>query len=59
MSQENVELVRRLIEAWNRRDIESVLQGMDPEIQFEHRLAALQGKLRRPRRCEGLVSGYR
>ena len=43
MSQENVELFRAAIEAMNRRDIETVLQGMDPEIQFEHRLAALQG----------------
>ena len=43
MSQDNVERFRATIEAMNRRDIESVLQGMDPEIQFEHRLAALQG----------------
>ena len=43
MSQENVERFRAAIEAMNRRDIESVLQAMDPEIQFEHRLAALQG----------------
>jgi ketosteroid isomerase-like protein len=43
MSQENVERFRASIEAMNRRDIESVLQVMDPKIQFEHRLAALQG----------------
>ena len=43
MSQDNVEIVRRTIEAWNRRDIESALQALDPEIQFEHRVAALQG----------------
>jgi ketosteroid isomerase-like protein len=43
MSQENVERFRAVIEAMNRRDIESVLQGMDPEIQYEHRLAALEG----------------
>jgi ketosteroid isomerase-like protein len=43
MSQENVERFRATIEAWNRRDIEAALQGVDPEIQFEHRLAALQG----------------
>ena len=43
MSQENVEIVRRTIEAWNRRDIKSALQALDPEIQFEHRVAALQG----------------
>jgi ketosteroid isomerase-like protein len=27
----------------NRRDFEPVFRGMDPEIRFEHRLAALQG----------------
>ena len=44
MSQENVEVVRAAIEAMNRRDIEGVLRLMDPEVRFEHRLAALQGK---------------
>jgi ketosteroid isomerase-like protein len=43
MSEENVELFRAGIEAMNRRDIEGVLQGMDPEIRFEHRIGALQG----------------
>ncbi len=38
-----MERFRATIEAWNRRDIEAALQGVDPEIQFEHRLAALQG----------------
>jgi len=35
--------MREGIEAMNRRDIDAVLVGMDPEIRFEHRLAALQG----------------
>ena len=43
MSQENVEIVRAAIEAMNRRDIQAVLRGMDPEVRFEHRLAALEG----------------
>ena len=43
MSAENVDLMREGIEAMNRRDIEAGLRGMDPEIRFEHRLAALQG----------------
>lgn len=43
MPQENVEGMRAGIEAMNRRDIDGVVQGMDPEIRFEHRLAALQG----------------
>jgi ketosteroid isomerase-like protein len=43
MSQENVDLVRGAVEAMNRGDIEGFLQLMDPEIRFEHRLAALEG----------------
>jgi ketosteroid isomerase-like protein len=43
MSQENVDRMREAIEAMNRRDIQAVLRGMDPEVRFEHRLAALQG----------------
>jgi ketosteroid isomerase-like protein len=43
MSQENVDRFVEGIEAWNRRDIEGVLRLMDPEVRFEHRLAALQG----------------
>ena len=39
MSQENVD---RFV-AFNRGDIPGVLRFMDPEIHFEHRLAALQG----------------
>jgi ketosteroid isomerase-like protein len=44
MSQENVELAREGIDAMNRRDIEGVLRLFDPDVRFEHRLAALQGK---------------
>ena len=43
MSQENVEAMRWAIDSMNRRDIDSVVLGMHPEIRFEHRLAALQG----------------
>ena len=32
MSQENVELVNRLIAAWNRRDLEAILALTDPDI---------------------------
>ena len=35
MSQENVEILRGLIEAWNRRDFEDVvLRYVDPEVDF-------------------------
>jgi hypothetical protein len=44
MSQENVDRFVQGIEAFNRNDIPGVLRLMDPEIRFEHRLAALQGK---------------
>jgi ketosteroid isomerase-like protein len=43
MPQENVNRMRESIEAMNRRDIQAVLRSMDPEVRFEHRLAALQG----------------
>jgi ketosteroid isomerase-like protein len=43
MSQENVERMREGIDAMNRRDIDAVLVGMDPDVRFEHRLADLQG----------------
>ena len=34
MSEENVEILRGLIEAWNRQDFEAVLGYVDPEIDF-------------------------
>ena len=43
MSQENVDRFVQAIETLNRGDIPGVLRFMDPEIHFEHRLAALQG----------------
>ena len=43
MSQENVDRFVRVIEAFNRMDIPDVLRFMDPEVQFEHRLAELEG----------------
>jgi hypothetical protein len=43
MSQENVERFLEAVESWNRQDLSGVLRIMDPEIRFEHRLAALQG----------------
>ena len=43
MSQENVDRFVEVIEAFNRMDIPGVLQFLDPEVQFEHRLAELEG----------------
>jgi ketosteroid isomerase-like protein len=42
MSQENVDRFSEALKSWNRRDLAGVLRIMDPEIQFEHRLAAFQ-----------------
>ena len=34
MSQEDVEVVRRMYDAWNRRDEEEMLALSDPEVQY-------------------------
>jgi ketosteroid isomerase-like protein len=34
MSQQNIEVMRTWIEAWNRRDIETMLAASDPEFEF-------------------------
>ena len=39
MSQENVEVVRRLVEAFWGRDTEAVVSVLDPEVEFESALA--------------------
>lgn len=33
MSEENVEIIRRVIDAWNRRDVDELLNSTDPEIE--------------------------
>jgi ketosteroid isomerase-like protein len=43
MSKENVERFVKGLEAFNRGDVPGLPRFMDPEIHFEHRLAALQG----------------
>jgi ketosteroid isomerase-like protein len=34
MSQENVELVRRAIEAWNRGDLDAILATLHPDLEY-------------------------
>ena len=46
MSQENVEIVRRLWEAWERRDTEAVLVHYDPAIVWEGGETGLGGSYR-------------
>ena len=43
MSQENVDRFLNAVEAMNSADIPGALEFMDPEIQFEHPLDAMQG----------------
>jgi ketosteroid isomerase-like protein len=43
MSQENVKLVRRAFEAFNRRDLDTMLALADEEIVVESRLATMEG----------------
>ena len=42
MSQENVEVVRRWTEAYNRRDIEGLLELSDPDIEFRSIFAGIE-----------------
>ena len=43
MSQENVEVVKRGLEAYNRRDVEALLEELDPEVEWHPALAVLLG----------------
>jgi ketosteroid isomerase-like protein len=43
MSQENVELSRRSIDALNRRDLDAFLSLMDDEVEAVSRLAPIEG----------------
>jgi ketosteroid isomerase-like protein len=42
MSQENVEVVRRMNDAWNRRDLETMLALADPEISYVNSPTAVE-----------------
>jgi ketosteroid isomerase-like protein len=43
MSEENVEVVRRALDAFAANDVEGLLQVVDPEIKFEPHLAMVEG----------------
>ena len=47
MSQENVEIVRRLVDAWNRRDEEELLALSHPEVEFVNSPTAVEPGTRR------------
>jgi hypothetical protein len=46
MSQENVELVYRVNDAFNRRDLDAFLALMDDDIEIASRIVAIEGGLR-------------
>ena len=58
MSQENVELVQRLLVAYNSRDVEAMVAGLDSEIEWHSGiLAGLGGKASVYRGHEGFRKG--
>jgi ketosteroid isomerase-like protein len=54
MSQENVEIVRRAMDAWNRQDIQGILAHADPDIEYVNAPAAVEPGTRRGH--EGLAA---
>jgi ketosteroid isomerase-like protein len=47
VSKENLEIVRRLMDAWNRQDIQGLLALADPEIEYVNSPAAVEPGTRR------------
>jgi ketosteroid isomerase-like protein len=47
MSQENVEIVRRLIDAWNRQDAEGILALTGPDAEYVNEPTAVEPGTRR------------
>jgi len=55
MSQENVEVVKRGVEAYNRRDVEALLEELDPEVEWHPGvLIPFEGEARVYRGHEGV-----
>jgi ketosteroid isomerase-like protein len=57
MSRENVEIAHRVLEAWNRRDAEAILELADPEIEYVNPPEAVEPGTRQGH--EGLVAVLR
>src|SRR6476659_8996959 len=47
MSEENVEIVRRLVDAWNRQDLEGIRALVDPEGEYVNAPTAIEPGTRR------------
>jgi ketosteroid isomerase-like protein len=56
MSEGNVELIKRGYEAWNRNDLEGVLQDLDPELEWLPRLGAAGVRATLYRGHEGVLA---
>jgi ketosteroid isomerase-like protein len=62
MSQENVELYLRVIDAFNRRDLDALLALMDHDVEVVTRIAAMEGGLHghdgMRRWCENMFTAF-
>ena len=58
MSESDAKQFRECIEAFNRMDIPGVLQFLDPEVRFEHRLAELYGTYVGLEEVEGFFADF-
>ena len=47
MSQENLGIIRRLVDAWNRQDLDGILALTDPEAEYVNAPSALEPGTRR------------
>ncbi len=47
MAQENVEIIRRLVDAWNRQDIDGILALIHPDGEYVNAPAAVEPGTRR------------
>ena len=47
MSEENVEVMRQIAAAWNRRDLEAYLELVDPEVEWRAFTARIEGAVYR------------
>jgi ketosteroid isomerase-like protein len=60
MSQENVEIVKRAVEAGNRRDVEAFLEELDPQVEWHPALlASVAGEATVYRGFEGVREFFR
>src|ERR1700737_1077526 len=58
MSERDIELGRRIIEAYNARDVEGYIAYCDPSIEFHSAFASVGGRLPRPRWRAGVLSRH-